>query len=158
MAVVCWLIERDEGAIAMALHLLPAWYGANGGGCPEDHLAEHEGVASAMDELHLRKIDLADEVFVVNRNDYIGNSTRREIEYAMKLGKPIRWYNHHQIKEKIESMLSAAPPAGEGKPTLTYPPEPHSWVAVKGDKPTVVVEKAAYDDLRARFVALRKKT
>ena len=60
----------------------------------------------------------------------------------------------------MEAMLSAAPPNGEGKgkPTLTYPPEPHSWVAIKGDKATVVVEKAAYDDLRARFVALRKKT
>jgi hypothetical protein len=52
-----------------------------------------------------------------------------------------------------------APPAGEGKdtPTLAYPPEPHSWVAIKGDKAVVVVEKAAYDDLRARFVALSEK-
>jgi hypothetical protein len=50
----------------------------------------------------------------------------------------------------------AAPPAGERKrkPTLTYPPEPLSWVAIKGDQPVVVVEKAAYDDLRARYAAL----
>jgi hypothetical protein len=53
-------------------------------------------------------------------------------------------------------MLAAAPPAEDGKEklTLTYPPEPPSWVAIKGDKPTVVVEKSAHDDLRARYAAL----
>src|SRR6266568_1729570 len=35
-----------------------------------------------LDELHLRKIDLADEILVLNVNGYIGQSTRREIEYA----------------------------------------------------------------------------
>jgi len=40
---------------------------------------------------------------------------------------------------------------------LTYPPEAASWVAIKGDKPVAVVEKAAYDDLRAIHVALRKQ-
>jgi hypothetical protein len=36
----------------------------------------------AIDELHFRKIDLADEIFVVNPGGYIGSSTQREIEYA----------------------------------------------------------------------------
>ena len=66
MAVCAWMIERDEKAITMGLHLLPIWYGD----IPH-HLAEHEGVAEAMDELHLRKIDLAHEVFIVNRDYYI---------------------------------------------------------------------------------------
>ena len=44
-----------------------------------------------LDELHKRKIDLADEVFVVNVGGYIGDSTRSEIDYAKKLGKPVRW-------------------------------------------------------------------
>ena len=44
-----------------------------------------------LDELHLRKIDLADEVFVLNVGGYIGEGTRSEIDYARKLGKPIRW-------------------------------------------------------------------
>ena len=43
------------------------------------------------------------------------------------------------------------------EPSLTYPPEAASWVAIKGDKPVAVVEKAAYDDLRARHVALRER-
>ncbi|MFJ8007418.1 hypothetical protein [Streptomyces fagopyri] len=46
-----------------------------------------------LEELQLRKIDLADEVLVVNPGGYMGESTRREIEYALSLGKPIR-YTH----------------------------------------------------------------
>jgi hypothetical protein len=45
----------------------------------------------ALDELHKRKIDLADEVFVLNVGGYIGDSTRSEIEYAEALGMPIRY-------------------------------------------------------------------
>lgn len=45
----------------------------------------------ALDELHKRKIDLADEVYVLNVAGYIGSSTRSEIEYAEKTGKPIRY-------------------------------------------------------------------
>ncbi|MFD9394776.1 hypothetical protein ACFWBB_29780 [Streptomyces sp. NPDC060000] len=44
-------------------------------------------------DLHLRKIDLADDVLIVNPGGYIGDSTRREIAYAHNLGKPIR-YTH----------------------------------------------------------------
>lgn len=44
-----------------------------------------------LDELHLRKIDLADSVLVLNVGGYIGTSTKREIEYATSLGKPIRY-------------------------------------------------------------------
>ena len=44
-----------------------------------------------LDELHKRKIDLADEVFVLNVGGYIGDSTRSEIEYATKHGKPIKY-------------------------------------------------------------------
>jgi hypothetical protein len=45
----------------------------------------------ALDELHKRKIDLADEVLVLNVGGYIGDSTRSEIEYAQTLGMPIRY-------------------------------------------------------------------
>jgi hypothetical protein len=44
-----------------------------------------------LDELHLRKIDLADEIFIINVNKYIGESTRKEIEYAKLLNKPIKY-------------------------------------------------------------------
>ena len=59
----------------------------------EHHGAEAlgEDVVRRLDELHLRKIDLADEVFVLNVNGYIGESTGKEIEYAKKTGKPISY-------------------------------------------------------------------
>lgn len=44
---------------------------------------------TALDALHLRKIDLADRVVVVNPGGYIGESTRREIAYAQASGKPV---------------------------------------------------------------------
>lgn len=44
-----------------------------------------------LDELHKRKIDLADEVFVVNVGGYIGESTRGEIDYAAARGKTVRY-------------------------------------------------------------------
>jgi hypothetical protein len=44
---------------------------------------------AALDALHLRKIDLADRVLVVNPGGYIGESTSREVAYARAAGKPI---------------------------------------------------------------------
>lgn len=48
-----------------------------------------------LDELHLRKIDRADEILVLNIGGYIGDSTRREIEYATRQGKPVRYLEGH---------------------------------------------------------------
>ncbi len=104
MAVCAWMIEKHENAIAMGLHLLPGWYPD----CPPDHLAEHEGVADQMDDLHLRKIDLSDEIFVVNFRDYIGSSTANEVAYAQKTGKPVRWFTHDPIGKLVSEMLEAA--------------------------------------------------
>jgi len=53
--------------------------------------AQLDGIKATLDELHLRKIDLADEILVLNVGGYIGDSTKREIAYAQSLGKPIRW-------------------------------------------------------------------
>lgn len=44
-----------------------------------------------LDQLHLHKIDLADEILVVNVDDYIGESTTREIAHARATGKRVRW-------------------------------------------------------------------
>jgi len=45
----------------------------------------------ALDELHKRKIDLADSVFVLNVDGYIGDSTRSEIAHAEAIGRPIAY-------------------------------------------------------------------
>ncbi len=47
------------------------------------------GQKVALDELHKRKIDLADRVLVLNVGGYYGESTRGEIEYAQRVGKPV---------------------------------------------------------------------
>ena len=49
-------------------------------------------VKQQLDELHLRKIDLADEVLVLNVGGYVGSSTKREIAYAEANGKTVRWW------------------------------------------------------------------
>jgi hypothetical protein len=46
---------------------------------------------AALDELHKRKIDLADEVLILNVGGYVGSSTRSELAYARDHGKPVRW-------------------------------------------------------------------
>jgi len=102
MAVCAWIIEREEQAIVMGLHLLPQWYSSE---LKPDHLAEHEGMAEAMDELHLRKIDMADEIFVVNYKDYIGESTTNEVKYTQKQGKKIRWYTHDQVGRVVDEKI-----------------------------------------------------
>ena len=44
-----------------------------------------------LDDMHKAKIDMADEIFVINVNGYIGDSTKSEIEYAKEKGKTIRY-------------------------------------------------------------------
>lgn len=59
---------------------------------PDEHEA-HESITpeqkTALGALHLRKIDLADRVLIVNPGGYVGESTSREIAYARATGKPI---------------------------------------------------------------------
>ena len=59
------------------------YHGENIGCTPEQK--------EALDELHLRKIDLADEVLILNVGGYIGQSTARELAYAKSAGKLIRF-------------------------------------------------------------------
>ena len=44
-----------------------------------------------LDDMHKRKIDMADEIFVINVNGYIGDSTKSEIEYAINHGKKVNY-------------------------------------------------------------------
>ena len=44
-----------------------------------------------LDDMHKRKIDMADEIFVINVGGYIGKSTRSEIEYAISTNKPVKY-------------------------------------------------------------------
>jgi len=89
-AIKAYELERDEGVIVVGCHYLPPSYFGDGP-VVTDHLAEHEGCKDDMDRLHFRKIELADEIFVLNVGGYTGESTQREIVYAISLGKKITW-------------------------------------------------------------------
>lgn len=44
-----------------------------------------------LDDMHKRKIDMADEIFVINKGGYIGDSTKSEINYAIQTGKKVNY-------------------------------------------------------------------
>ena len=88
MAVQAWEYEK-HGHIALSLHLMPESYTTQ----VPDHLAEAESVADILDELHLRKIDLADTVLIMNVDGYVGKSTWNEILYARKQEKPVQFFD-----------------------------------------------------------------
>lgn len=50
-----------------------------------------EGTKEMLDDMHKRKIDMADEIYVINVGGYIGSSTRSEIEYATATGKKVKY-------------------------------------------------------------------
>lgn len=50
-----------------------------------------EGTKEMLDDMHKRKIDMADEIYVINKDHYIGSSTKSEIEYAKAHGKIINY-------------------------------------------------------------------
>lgn len=53
-----------------------------------------EGTKEMLDDMHKKKIDMADEIFVINVNGYIGNSTKSEIEYAEAHNKKVNYLVH----------------------------------------------------------------
>ena len=50
-----------------------------------------EGTKEMLDDMHKRKIDMADSIYVINVGGYIGQSTRSEIEYALSQGKSVEF-------------------------------------------------------------------
>ena len=56
-----------------------------------------------LDDMHKRKIDMADEIFVVNVGGYIGDSTKSEIEYAKAHGKTIEYLDEEETKGVLEN-------------------------------------------------------
>lgn len=56
-----------------------------------DNEVWNEGVKEMMDDMHKRRIDMSDEIFVINKNGYVGLSTKSEIEYAVKTGKKVNY-------------------------------------------------------------------
>jgi len=64
---------------------------------------ESTEVKQMLDRLHFAKIDLADEILVVNVGGYVGSSTKREIAYAKKHGKRVRFLEENRQDRPPES-------------------------------------------------------
>lgn len=54
-----------------------------------------------LDDMHKRKIDMADEIYVINVDGYIGESTKSEVAYALEHGKPVRYLETNDDQEMI---------------------------------------------------------
>lgn len=63
--------------------------------------------AELLGKIHFRKIDLSDEIFVIDVDGYIGSSTRREIEYAIETGKTVRYYSSSDITNTLLPLYPA---------------------------------------------------
>lgn len=50
-----------------------------------------DNIKEMLDDMHKRKIDMSDEIFVINVGGYIGTSTQSEIEYALSKGKIVKY-------------------------------------------------------------------
>lgn len=78
--------------------LLPGVYAHSG-----DNLTSEDKLM--LDDMHKRKIDMSDEIYVINKNDYIGDSTNSEIEYAKAQGKPVTYMYPHNHTEYINAKI-----------------------------------------------------
>lgn len=66
---------------------------------------EREEIKKRLDELHFRKIELANDVLVLNVGGYVGESTTNEIKHAIALGRPIRFWEPDNIPIHIASIV-----------------------------------------------------
>jgi hypothetical protein len=80
-------LETMKGNIVLSVgfypHAVNEMHGEGVGITPEQK--------EELDQLHLRKVELADEILVLNRDGYIGTSTARELAHAQALGKVVRF-------------------------------------------------------------------
>ena len=60
-----------------------------------------------LDDMHKQKIEMSDEIFVINKRGYIGKSTRSEIDYAVSLKKPVAFMeeNHEGNRSNLSKSL-----------------------------------------------------
>ena len=93
-------------------------------GADDDHFGnlardEYDRAKVMLDALHLKKIDMADEVLILNVAGYIGESTGLELAYAKSKGKVIRFLvdpqladDEHEAEKRRQQCIGANLPAG----------------------------------------------
>lgn len=83
--------ERTRLTLELAIVLAPE--------ATEASVLDDPLLVRALGELHLRRIDLADEVRIVNPGGYIGDATRREIAYADASGKRVTYVHDLAMRD-----------------------------------------------------------
>jgi nucleoside 2-deoxyribosyltransferase len=99
MLVTQWELTK-QGNVVLSWCALPDNYFK---GEDKTHIGDQEGVKAIVDEVHLRKIDLADAVMVINIGGYIGQSTTNEVKYALSHGKPVIWLEHDKKPDWVKN-------------------------------------------------------
>lgn len=87
------LRETMAGKIVLSIGAASGTDDEHFGNLPKE---EYDRIKTMLDELHMRKIELADEVLILNHEGYIGESTRRELNHAIVLGKRVRFWSEEQ--------------------------------------------------------------
>lgn len=138
-------------------------------GSPDRMAQEHgEGVGitpdekDALDDLHKRKIDLADRVLVLNVGGYIGESTRSEIDYALAHGKPVDYLEpstgpaEPEPRSKSEARRIAVQhgPVDHQEPGVVLTREEAAAVAIVLNQCSVPFDS---DEARTRRLTLAKR-
>jgi hypothetical protein len=88
--------ETMAGRIVLSVGFYPHSKAEHGHG---EGVGHDSAEKVALDELHKRKIDLADEVLVLDVDGYIGDSTRSEVEYAKRIGRPVRYLSAETLRQ-----------------------------------------------------------
>ena len=66
-------------------------------GHSDNNLVMNSQIKRDLDKLHLKKIDLCDEILVINKNNYIGVGACDEIGYAWAIGKPVKYLEQREL-------------------------------------------------------------
>lgn len=96
--------------------------------------SDYDAVKQALDQLHLRKIDLADEVLILNVGGYVGSSTRSELAYAIAHGKPVRWLEPAPTPHNLTPETSNPPLVS---PSYNHTSDERSFLALAGAAATL---------------------
>lgn len=136
-----------EGYIVISVGL----FGHSGDGEVWENMPENTvtRTKAMLDDMHKRKIDMADEIYVLNVNDYIGQSTKSEIAYARAHGKIVRFLEPH-VEPHAETLRNDPLTDKEGAGS------PWGVQAVMSDRvcPQSLADTAGDEDMDDDYAAL----
>ena len=98
MLIKQWELTK-KGHVVLSWCVLPDSYFTDDPESKYTNVAEKENVQKIVDAVHKIKIDMSDEIVVINKDDYIGESTKSEIIYAINNGKRVKYAYPHKKRD-----------------------------------------------------------